>query len=107
MDNLEFVTPKGLQESFDFYRKLIEVLENNRVYKTTVLCEPQMGRRGLYHKISHTGRKGFVKLLMDFLAYADGTNDLVDIANILKVSAHELIDAAKILEKHNLIEVVK
>jgi len=107
LDNLEFVTPKGLQESFDFYRKLIEVLEHNRVYKTTVLCEPQMGRRGLYHKISHSGRKGFVKLLMDFLAYADGTNDLVDIADILKVSAHELIEAAKILEKHNLIEVVK
>ena len=106
LDNLEFVTPKGLQESFDFYRKLIEVLENNRTYKVKVLCEPQMGRRGLYHKISHTGRKGFTKLLMDFLAYADGTNDLVDIANILKVSAHSLIEVAKILKEHDLVEEV-
>ncbi|HIC09016.1 MAG TPA: hypothetical protein EYO62_03085, partial [Aquificales bacterium] len=59
------------------------------------------------HKGAHSGRKGWVKRLMDFLAYADGTNDLVDIADILKVSAHELIEAAKILEKHNLIEVIK
>ncbi len=106
LDNLDFVTPKGLQESFDLYRKVIEVLEHNKVYKTTVLCEPQMGRRGLYHKISHRGRKGFVKLLMDFLAYADGTNDLIDIANILKVSAHSLIEVADLLKRHDLIEEV-
>jgi aminopeptidase-like protein/aminoglycoside N3'-acetyltransferase len=106
LDNLDFVTPKGLEESFNFYRKLIEVLENNKTYKVTVLCEPQMGKRGLYHKISHTGRKGFTKLLMDFLAYADGTNDLIDIANILKTSAYDLIEVANLLEKHNLIEEV-
>jgi aminopeptidase-like protein len=103
LDNLQFVTPKGLQESFNFYRRLIKVLEHNKVYKTTVLCEPQMGRRGLYQQISHTGRKGFVKLLMDFLAYADGKNDLVDIANILQVSAYKLINVVEILKKHNLI----
>jgi aminopeptidase-like protein len=43
---------------------------------------------------------------MDFLAYADGTNDLIDIANILKVSAHSLIEVADLLKRHDLIEEV-
>ncbi len=107
LDNLDFVTPKGLQESYDFYTKLIEVLENNYTYKVTVLCEPQMGRRGLYHQISHRGRSEFVKTLMDFLAYADGRNDLVDIANLIRKSAYELIEIAKILEKYKLVKKVK
>ena len=104
LDNLNFVSPKGLGESFEFYKRVIEVLENNAYYRTTVLCEPQMSRRGLYHKISHLGRKGFTKLLMDILAYADGRNDLIDIANILKISAHSLLEPIQILQAHNLIE---
>lgn len=103
LDNLEFVTPKGLQESYNFYVKLIEVLENNFRYKTAVLCEPQMGKRGLYHQISHKGRSDFVKTLMDFLAYADGSNDLVDIGNILKKSTYSLIETAKLLLKEKLL----
>ena len=103
LDNLDFVTSKGLQESFDFYVKLIEVLENNKTYKTTVLCEPQMGRRNLYHQISFKGRDHFVRMLMDFLAYADGKNDLVDIANIIGRSAYDLIDIKNTLLEHSLI----
>jgi len=106
LDNLDFVTPKGLQESYDFYTKLIEVLENNSKYRVTVLCEPQMGKRGLYHQVSHRGRSGFVKTLMDFLAYADGSNDLIDIANILQTSAYRLIEVAQLLLKEGLIKRV-
>ena len=104
LDNLEFVTPKGLQESYEMYVKIIEVLESNFKYKVTVLCEPQMGKRGLYHKISHMGRSGEVKRLMDFLAYADGSNDLIDIANILGESAYSLIPVVKLLFEHGLIK---
>jgi aminopeptidase-like protein len=106
LDNLDFVTHKGLQESYDFYVKLIEVLENNFKYRVTVLCEPQMGRRGLYHQISHKGRGGFIKTLMDFLAYADGENDLIDIGNMLQVCSYDLIEVVNILKEHNLIEIV-
>ena len=41
--------------------------------------------------VSHKGRSKFVGMMMSFLAYADGRNDLVDIANIMGRSAHELI----------------
>ncbi|MEO1927133.1 MAG: winged helix-turn-helix domain-containing protein [Nautiliaceae bacterium] len=40
----------------------------------------------------------------NFLAYADGKNDLIDIANIIGISADKLIDIAKLFEQYNLIE---
>jgi len=106
LDNLEFVTPKGLEESYNFYTKLIEVLENNRTYKVTTLGEPQLGRRNLYHSISHLGRSGFTKLLVDFLVYCDGERDLVEIADILGVSAYRLLEVVKVAKKYQLIEEV-
>lgn len=102
-DDLSFVTPKGLEESYQFYVKVIDVLENNRYFKNSILCEPQMGKRGLYNTVSHLGRDGNVKLMMDFLAYADGTNDLIDIANILGKSSYDLIEIKNILLENELL----
>ena len=58
-----------------------------------------MGKRGLYHHISHLGRKGSYKLFLDFLVYADRKNDLIDIANIINVRAYKLIKTKDILIK--------
>ena len=43
---------------------------------------------------------------MDFLAYADGKNDLIDIGNMLQVCSYNLIEVADILKEHNLIDIV-
>ena len=45
--------------------------------------------------------------MMDFIAYADGENDLIDIANIIGVQAEELFDIIDQLVKVDLIEVVE
>jgi aminopeptidase-like protein len=106
LDNLDFISPEGLQGSYEVYTKIIDVLENNFYYKITVLGEPQLGKRGLYPKISDHTTLEKVKNIRNFLAYADGKNDLIDIANIIKVSAHSLIDIAKLFESHKLVERV-
>jgi len=107
-DNLDLVTPKGLNDSFEFYKKVIDVLENNFYYKVTVLGEPQLGKRGLYPDACtpDTNYK-LAFLYRNFLAYADGKNDLIDIANILQISANELVDIAKLFLKHKLVEIIK
>ena len=105
LDNLDLISPSGLERSFRLYKKIIDVLENNFYYKVTVLGEPQLGKRGLYPKISSNNTDYRLTFLYrNFLAYADGGNDLIDIANIIGVSAYELIDIAKLFLKHGLIK---
>jgi len=107
LDNLELVTPKGLEGSFEVYKKIIDVLENNFYYKVTVLGEPQLGKRGLYPDACTPDTDyDLAFLYRNFLAYADGTNDLIDIANIIGISADRLIDIAKLFEKYKLVERV-
>lgn len=103
-DDLDFVRPKALGQSLDMYLKAIDVLENNRIYRCTTLCEPQMGRRGLYPTVSTRTSGLSARELVDILAYSDGKTDLLDIADRLhkpvwecKESIHKLIEAALLI----------
>ena len=106
LDDFNVVTAKGLEGAYNLYIKMIEVLENNFKYKVTVLGEPQLGKRGLYPKeCTPTTDYSLAFLYRNFLAYADGSNDLIDIANILGVSAYKLVNIAKLFLKENLIKI--
>ncbi len=90
-DNLDFISPAGLQGSFDVMKKVIDTLEYNRYFKVTTLGEPQLGRRGLVPTMSSKETYRQTLALKDLIAYADGTNDLVDISNIINVPVDRLI----------------
>ncbi len=90
LDDLEFVTPAGLEGSFALHRDCIELLERNKVYKMTCLGEPQLGKRGLYPTIATKDSHALVTDMLNFIAYADGTNDLIDISNTIRVPAKNL-----------------
>ena len=81
----------------------LSILENNFFYKINVLCEPQLGKRGLYPTISQKNSYAGVKAMTDFIAYADGKNDLIDISNIIGVSAYKLLDIVNKLKKEGLL----
>ena len=102
-DNLDVITPSGLQGAFDVILKCVLALEYNKKYKINCLCEPQLGKRGLYPTTSHKGHYNSVKNLTNFLAYADGKNDLIDISNLINVPTNELIEIVNKLQHHNLI----
>lgn len=90
LDNLDFVSPAGLQGSFDLHRDCIELLERNRVYQMRCLGEPQLGVRGLYPTIATKESHRQVIDMLNFIAYADGTNDLIDISNAIQVPVRDL-----------------
>lgn len=75
-------------------------------YKVLCYCEPQLGKRGLYPSISKKKKGHPVRTMMDFLAYADGTNDLIDISNIIRKPAWELFTIINKLLQNGLIEIV-
>ena len=81
----------------------IEILLD-RIYPINkILCEPQMGKRGLYPTLSTKNKNKFTKSYMDFLQYADGTNSLEKISNLIKLDLKFIKKIYRILSKHNLI----
>jgi len=90
-DNLEFVTPIGLEGGFNAVKKALEAIEINCKPLVTVLCEPQLGKRGLYPLLSTTNPKeAMVDNMWNLIAYSDGTNSLIDIAEIISVPIWEI-----------------
>ncbi len=106
LDDLRLVTPSGLEGGFDAIRKTIELIEHNYVYKTSTPCEPQLGKRGLYPTLSTRGAGYAVRAMTNILAYADGTRDLIDIAEYIGVSPEEAVETAEKLAAAGLLSIV-
>jgi aminopeptidase-like protein len=109
LDNLAFVTPAGLQGGYTVLRDCIELLERNRIYCATCLGEPQLSKRGLFPTISSKDSYQLITNMMNLIAYADGTKDLIDISNIIQVPAwrlypiiDKLVDAELLREEFRL-----
>jgi aminopeptidase-like protein len=107
LDNLELVTPAGLAGSYQVLRQCLSVLECNRLYRVTTLGEPQLGKRGLYPTLSTRESKQQVHTMMDLLAYADGTQDLIAIGDRIGAPAWELNALAEPLLQAGVLEVVR
>jgi len=104
LDNLDnLVTPRGLNGGYWVIRKAIEAIERNKKYKVSVMCEPQMGKRGLYPTISKKNSNDEVTLMMNLISLCDGNNSLLDIAERLNVAIWDLYDVVSKLKKQNLI----
>jgi aminopeptidase-like protein len=98
------VTPEGLDGGYWAIRKSLEAIERNKIFKTKTLCEPQMGKRGLYSTLSIKNSYESVKLMMDFLSLCDGNASLLDISERLDVPIWDLYELIDKLLNHNLID---
>lgn len=105
LDNLSFVSASGLNGSYEFLKECIELIENNRKYKVTCCCEPQMGKRGLYPNLSTKKSGVSIRAMMDFISYADGGNDIADISNIIGVPPWQLYPIAEKLKDAGLLAI--
>lgn len=105
LDDFTLVTPSGLEGAFRVLQRCVECIEANITPHTRVLGEPQLGRRGLYPTLSTKDSSDTVKNLMNLLAYADGSRDLLAIAATIGVPMWELRETVSILEKNGLLTV--
>jgi aminopeptidase-like protein len=103
-DDLTLVTPNGLNGALQAHIKIVEALESDRTYRATTLCEPQMGKRGLYSALGSKGFEDSIRTRMNVLAYCDGKRSLLDIAAILKRPIADLAPFAEELLAHDLIK---
>ncbi|VAV88480.1 Protein containing aminopeptidase domain [hydrothermal vent metagenome] len=107
LDDLTLVTPNGLAGGYLALRRALEVIEGNRVWRGTTICEPQMGKRGLYSTLGTRAPEAATRVRMHILSLADGNHDLIQMAERIKLPVWELLPFVQELAEHGLLEEVR
>jgi aminopeptidase-like protein len=105
-DNLDFVKPEALADSFGIYAAAIETIERNLTYlNTNPYCEPQLGKRGLYKLYGgmQTSEDDRMALLW-VLNLSDGQHSLLDIADRSGINFQVISKAASALAQQQLLD---
>ncbi len=86
-DNLDFITPAALQNSYEILQSAIGILERDRVLlNLSPKCEPQLGKRNAYAAIGGSNAEQSRMALLWVLNQSDGTQSLFDIATRAKLA---------------------
>jgi aminopeptidase-like protein len=107
-DNLNFVHPAKLGESFTACLEILSLLENNKTYvNLTPNCEPQLGKCGLYRMIGGPADAGLSEMAMLWvLNLSDGKHSLLDIAERSGLAFPAVRRASDLLHDHGLLREV-
>lgn len=103
LDDLSMISQKGLEGSLSALQQCIEALENNLKWRGTVRGEPQLGKRGLYPTVGEKRLGDRVRDMINFLAFADGANDLLSIADRINVPVSSLYEMVTRLRQEGLL----
>ena len=121
LDNLKIISQKGLLGGLRVSKKSVENLliskkKNNKIPKqisdqkiiSKIICEPNLGKRNLYPKLSRKENNyTFSKNLLNFLQFADGTNNLKNISNYVNLPLKKTEKIFQLLKKNKLVDKVK
>ena len=107
-DNLDFVRPQFLADSFTKCAAGLAVLDaNGRYVNQNPKCEPHLGKRGLYDAIGGTsGAKARRMAMLWVLNFSDGIHSLLDIAERAGMPFEAIREAAHLLREHGLLAEV-
>ena len=85
LDDFSVVTLEGISGGFKVAKKSIELILKKIFPKYRIICEPQMGKRGLYPTLNDLNENKETRNYMNFLQYADGYNSLEKISDLIKL----------------------
>ncbi len=104
-DNLDFIKPEHLAESYRMIRAAIDVFEHNAAFVNLApKCEPQLGRRGLYAGVGGDKDAPANNMAMLWvLNLSDGTHTLLDIAKRADMPFERIRLAAERLAANGLL----
>ncbi len=103
-DNLDFVSEAGMQGSLEAYLRLVQAIETNcRPIRTNPMCEPQLGKRGLYSQYVSAGIPDFQVKILNLLNFGDGEHDLLSIADRMGVPVWTLVRPLEALVSADLL----
>jgi aminopeptidase-like protein len=104
-DNLDFIAPEALEDTYKCCLEIFELLEHNRKYRNlNPKCEPQLGKRGLYREMGGYPDSEIRELAMLWvLNLSDGENSLLAIAERSGLKFTAISHAASVLLRHGLL----
>ena len=107
-DNLSFVHPRSLADSWAKCLAILEVLEHNQTYQNLKpKCEPRLGKSGLYHAFGSVPfQQELQQAILWTLNFSDGDHSLLDIANRSQMKFSLIAQAAQSLGEHGFIRAV-
>lgn len=105
-DNLNFVQPTYLADSFAKCISILHILDNNQTYlNKNPKCEPQLGKRGLYRSVGGQKDSGLNEMaILWVLNLSDGSYTLLDISQRSGMTFDEIKNATDRLLAHDLLE---
>jgi aminopeptidase-like protein len=104
-DNLDFITPEHLAQSYRLIALTLDVIENDAFFFNTLpKCEPQLGKRGLYSAIGGDKDVAASNMAMLWvLNLSDGAHSLLDIAERADLPFAIVRRTAELLQEHGLL----
>ena len=105
LDNLNIVSKKSLEDSFNYVLRIINFIKNDFKIQTLVHGEPFYSKKNLFRKFGLKNELDKYEWdLFNLPAYADG-NYLSDICNRINRPPWELYRTIDILKKNNLLKL--
>lgn len=103
LDNFNLVSQQSFADSLQYVWRILRTLEINGVYQNAILCEPQLGKRGLYPTLSTKDSINQIKDMRNLLMYCDGKKDLLEIAEICGINLLEMQEWIEKFLTHQLL----
>jgi aminopeptidase-like protein len=102
LDNLEYISPEGLEDSLEFYVQLIENLEANRTPKIRTIGEPHLSKYQLYRSTSIKYANNEDNLL-NVISYLDGQHNMQEISQLCKIGEQDVLEEVEKLRVNDLL----
>ena len=105
-DNLKIVTEKGLAQSFEVIKNIIDSFEFGALPKTMIKCDPNLGKRNLYHFISalENYSNNEIALRKNLIAFSNGKNNIFDIALKINQPLKDVLSEYKLMVKKKILK---
>jgi len=104
LDDLKFISAKGLEGSYRLIKLFLNKFENTKIFFSTLPCEPFLTKYNLYPTISDKKSFKNTKLIKNILTYCDGENDVLRISKMVKEKVNKTNKVLKMLSKKGLIK---
>ncbi len=109
LDNLNFISAKGLKSSLNVLKKIVDSFENEKSWyiipKSKFNCEPNLGKRNLYFKVSEKKNYKSLGLRKNLIAYSDGKKNLLQISKIINQPIKKILEEMKLLLRKGVLKI--